>query len=219
MRLVLQTIWIILLVILVLLLCWTRVGIQAKLADGILQFDAKIGLFQIHILPAKKKKKEKPTPKTAAKKKDDVPVKKKTKISLADIKDAVRTMWPPLKRTLDRTRRGIRIHPLTVSLTLGASEDPAAGAELYGYCHAGVWTVMPLLERLLVIPDPSIHIGIDFDASAAKVEGAFGLSARIGTLLRVAFTVAFPALRWFLGWRKKSKQAALDETTKQQTAA
>lgn len=69
MRLVLQTIWIILLVILVLLLCWTRVGIQAKLADGILQFDAKIGLFQIHILPAKKKKKEKPTPKTAAKKK------------------------------------------------------------------------------------------------------------------------------------------------------
>lgn len=213
---------------LLLLLLWTRVGVHAVMRGGMLTVDAKIGWFRIRILPGKQKdslkdsqrKKEKTSrkeKKTAAQTTKEKP-KKKNKIAFVDIKDAVKTLWPPLKRALDRTRRGIRIHPLTLSLTVGAANDPAGGAELYGYLHAGVWTAMPLLERLLVIPEPSIHIGIDFDAPDTSVEGEVGFSARIGTLLRVALTIGIPALRWFLRWRKKTRQPSAPQTAEQRSA-
>lgn len=210
---------------LLLLLLWTRVGVHAVMRGGTLTVDAKIGWFRIRVLPGKAKdspnksqhKKEK-TRKQEKKAAAQEP-KKKGKIAFADIKDAVRTLWPPLKQALNRTRRGIRIHPLTLSLTVGAEKDPAGGAELYGYLHAGVWTAMPLLEKLLVIPDPSIHIGIDFDAPGNTIEGEVSLSARIGTLLRVALTIGIPALRWFLRWRKKNKQTPVPPQTAAQQAA
>lgn len=189
------------------LLCWTRVGVRAVFGGGTLSLDAWIGLFRIHILPAgkKRKKAEKKPEKTEreAQKKSKAPL---LKPSLADIKDAVRTLAPPLKRALARTRRGIRIHPLQLSATVGGREDPAAAAELYGYLHAGVWTGMPVLEQLLVIPAPYIHIGIDFDALDTIVEGELGISARIGTLLAAALGVGIPALRWFLRCQKRKKQ-------------
>ena len=65
---------------------------------------------------------------------------------------------------------------------------------------------MPVLEAGLDIPDPHIHIGIDFTAAEAAVEGELGLTARIGTLLMAGLTVGIPALRWFLKYRKKMKQ-------------
>lgn len=217
--------WILGVILALLLLLWTRVGVHAVLRGETLTVDAKIGWFRIRILPGKKNdsakksqhKKEK-TRKQEKKAAAQEP-KKKGKIAFADIKDAVRTLWPPLKRALNRARRGIRIHPLTLSLTVGAEKDPAGGAELYGYLHAGVWTAMPLLENLLVIPDPSIHIGIDFDAPGNTIEGEVGLSARIGTLLRVALTIGIPALRWFMRWRKKNKQTPVPPQTAAQQAA
>lgn len=202
---------------LLLLLLLTRVGVRGAMKDGVLTLDAEVGLFPIRVLPAKEKQK---APK--AKKKADKPQKQKNKLkfTFADIRDAARTLWPPLKRALGRTRRGVRIHPLTLSLTLGAADDPAAGAQNYGYIHGAVWTVMPVLEQLLVIPGPSIHVGLDFDTAETKFEGEFGLSARIGTLLGIVLTVAVPGLKWFLRWNKtKKQQAAPSKTAEQQTAA
>lgn len=193
-----------------LLLCWTRVGVRAAFGGGTLTLDLKIGLFHIRMLPAGKKK-EKPAKAAKKAEKTGEEAAKKAKAplpkpSLDDIKDAVRTLAPPLKRALGRTRRGIRIHPLQLSLTVGGSGDPAAAAELYGYLHAGVWTGMPALEQLLVIPAPYIHIGIDFDTPDTIAEGELGVSARIGTLLAAALGIGIPALRWFLRYQKKHKQ-------------
>lgn len=195
---------------LILLLCWTRVGIHVVLQRENTSVDAKIGLFHIQLLPVKEKTKK-------AEKKPEKPQKKKAtkgekqkkalpKIALEDIKDAIHTLAPPLKKALARTRRGIRVHPLDLRITLGGSEDPAATAEQYGYLHAGVWTVMPVLEELLVIPDPYIHVGIDFDAPETVLEGEVGISIRIGTLLAVGFGIGIPALRWFLRFQKRQKQ-------------
>ena len=79
---------------------------------------------------------------------------------------------------------------------------------------------MPQLERMLVIPSPSIHIGIDFEEPKTKLEGSLGLSARIGTLLRVGLTVAIPALKWFLKWTKQQeKTAALQNRAEKKSAA
>ena len=203
--------WILgILLALLVLLCLTRVGVHALFGDA-LALDAKIGPFRIHILPGKKqdKKREKRAKEPKEAEKSEEKAEKKPcfpKPSMADIREAVSVLWPPLKRALNRTRRGVRIHPMDLCVTLGGQEDPAAAAQLYGEAHAGVWAVMPVLERLLVIPEPHIHIGIDFNASEPKVEGELGVTARVGTLLAVGATVAFPALKWFLRYRKKQKK-------------
>ena len=188
---------------LLLLLCLTRVGVQVVLKDGSAIVDVRVSLFRMRVYPKKEStEKEKKKPKE----KGDRGKKSFPKPSLADIKDAARTLWPPLKKAVGRVRRGIRIAPLSFSLTLGGQEEPDKTAELYGYLHSGMWTVMPVLEAGLDIPDPHIHIGIDFTAAEAAVEGELGLTARIGTLLMAGLTVGIPALRWFLKYRKKMKK-------------
>ena len=213
------------LLFLLFLLCMTRVGARAVMKDGELTLDVKIGLIKLRILPQKKKdpKKEAKAADAAAKKaaKKKAPKKETTKglsvkttrlkALLADIRSAVDAIWPPMKRALDRTRKGIRIHPLQLSLSVGAEGVPAVGAQLYVYMHAGVWSVMPALEKVLDIPDPYIHVGLDFESPDTSVEGEAGISIRIGTVLAVGFTVAVPALKWFLKWNKQRKMI---ETTK-----
>lgn len=199
---------------LLLLLCLTRVGARVVLKDGSATVDVKVSVFRIRVYP----KKEKPEAEQKDKKKKEKGKgSKKTfpKPSLEDIKDAAKTLWPPLKKTVGRVRRGIRIHPMNLSLTLGGQEEPDKTAELYGYLHSGMWSVMPVLEEGLDIPDPHLHIGIDFTSEQAVVEGELGVTARIGTLLRAGLTVGIPALRWFLKYRKKMKQQTL---TKQPAA-
>lgn len=193
--------------LLVLLLCRTRAGVLVTLGDAV-TVDVKAGLFRFRVFPGKKKppgrKKSKGKPDAGGngEKKRSIP-----KPSLEDIRDVVRTLAPPLKKALHRTRRGIRIAPLRLSLTVGGRADPAAAAELYGELNAAVWTGMPVLERLLDIPDPRIHSEVNFEAEGTQVKGTVGISIRVGTVLAVGFGIAVPALRWFLrytrGHRKK----------------
>lgn len=98
------------------------------------------------------------------------------------------------------------MRPLDLSITLGGQRDPASAAELYGTLHMAVWTMMPPLEQLLVIPDPHIHLGIDFDAPSTVMNGKAGISIRIGTLIAVGAGVGFPALKWFLRFLRQHKK-------------
>ena len=115
-------------------------------------------------------------------------------------------MWPSIKKALGRSRRGIRIDPMELSVVLGGQEEPADAAQQYGTLQGTVWTVVPALEQLLVLPHPRIHIDIDFSAEMVRASGQVGLSARIGTLVRIGLTLAIPALRWLLTYLKKKKQ-------------
>ena len=191
------------LAVLIVLLCLTRVGALVVLKDGSATVDVKISVFRIRVYPKKenpeKEKKEKKNPEGKEKKSFPKP-------ALEEIKDAVSTLWPPLKKAIGRIRRGIRISPMDVSLTLGGLDDPAKTSELYGYLHSGMWSVMPVLEEGLYIPDPHIHIGIDFNTEKTAVEGNLGITARIGTLLAAGLCVGIPALRWFLKYRKNVKK-------------
>ena len=189
------------------LLCLTRVGAYAAFGPEGLCLDVTAGLFRLHILPPKKKKKPKAgRPKKKRKKQaEEAPKGPGLTFTGEDAEDALRTLLPVLKRTLGRFRRGIRIRPLRLSVTLGGREDPAAAAQLYGQIQAAVWTGMPILEDLVDIPSPSIHTGVDFDARKTAVEGEAGVTFRIGALIAMGFGAAFPALRWFLRWRKRCK--------------
>lgn len=202
--------WILgILAVLLLLLCLTRVGVLVKFGEE-LTVTARLGFVRIQVLPAKKKPpqhEKKPKAKQAQKPEPEKPKKAFPKPALSDIRDAVKALWPPLKKALYRTCRGIRIDPLDVSLVLGGQAEPADAARLYGELHGAVWTGMPVMERLLVIPRPHIHLDVDFAEEKTNVQGTVGLSARIGTLLRIGMTVAIPGLRWFLTYMKKNKQA------------
>ena len=202
--------WILgILLLVLLLLCLTRVGVLVKFGEE-LTVTARLGFVRIQVLPAKKKPpqhEKKPKAKQAQKPEPEKPKKAFPKPALSDIRNAVKALWPPLKKALRRTRRGVRIDPLDVSIILGGQAEPADAAQLYGELHGAVWIGMPVLEQLLVIPRPHIHLDIDFTTVETRIQGSIGFSARIGTLLRIGMTVAIPGLRWLLAYMKKKKQA------------
>lgn len=195
------------LALLILLLCRTRAGVLVTLGETV-RVDVKLGLLRFGVVPGRKKKKKPPKKKATPEEEGGAEKKKKSvpKPSLADVKDAVRTLAPPLKKALARTRRGIHIAPLRLSLVLGGKEDPAAAANLYGELNAAVWTGMPLLERLLDIPDPRIHMEVDFDVEETRAEGTLGIGIRVGTALAVGCGIAVPALRWFLRYMRRHRK-------------
>ena len=213
-------IWKILLVIAALLvwLCLLRVGVRAAFSDDGVTVVARVGWFRFKAYPRPEKPPKEKTPRQQekeakakaakaakqAEEKKDKP-KPTTKQIIGMVRSAVQELLPPLKRSLARIGRGIRIHPLQLHIVLGAAEDPAAGAQLYGEVNAAVWTVMPVLEQLVDIRDPYIQIDVDFDASKTALHGEAGLSIRIGTLLAAAFGIGIPALRWFLRMQKQQK--------------
>ena len=191
--------WITLAVLLALaIFLWRlRLGLYVVFGRGQAAADLTIGPFRVRLVPSKEAKKE---PKDLAEAAKKIP-----KPKLEDLQDAARTLWPAAKKALRRTRRGIRVDPLRLSATLGGAEDPAAAAELYGGLHALVWTGMPALEKLVVIRDPGIHLGIDFDAQETRAEGELGISIRLGTLIAVGTQLAVPAIGWLRRFMKRRR--------------
>lgn len=207
---------------------WITLGILTLLAIGLARIrlgvfsafgpqgaTAKlvVGPFSIQLVPQKEKKKpekKKPaaSPKSAHRKKSATSAAKCLKeLPLRDsLHSAMDVLIPAGKKALRRTRRSIRLDPLTISLTVGGAQDPASAAEQYGKLHMAVWTVMPPLEQMISIPHPSIHVGIDFDAAETKTAGEIGLSIRLGTLLAVGMQLGIPAVKWFLKEQKKAKK-------------
>ena len=205
---------------------WTALGILAILGFAIWHLrlrltgsfdqdtvivDLRAGPFRIGLVPHTGKKKERnvlKAKKTGKSKEvqEDLPAKKFPRPTAADLRDVWQTLWPPVRRALSRTRRSIRVAPLHLSLTIGGAEEPADAAEMYGVLSALIWAGMPVLERAVDIPDPHIHIGLDFDAAQTRREGAFGISLQIGTLVAVGIGVGLPALKWLRSYLKRHQK-------------
>lgn len=218
--------WIILGVIaalIVVILC-LRVSVTASFGDE-LHVTAQIGPVKLQVVPPpeKKPKKKKPKKEKAAET-GKQPVKEKKKLNLhlttADIRAALSAVWRAIQGALRRAGRRIRIDPMCVSIVLG-DENPANTAEWYGWVNAAVWTVMPWLEKTVHMPDPQVHMEMDFNAFETKVSGTVGISYRIGDLLAIGFAAAGPLLRFlipFLKRQKAMKKEAAKKATEQETA-
>lgn len=202
--------WIIgILAALLALLCRVRVGVRVTLTGRAAEVEARVGPLHLQVYPGKSRQEPQKPPETAKQPAEPSQKGKPTlpRFTAQDLREAAQALWPPLRRALGRTRRGIRVQPLTVSVTLGGAADPAETAQVYGLLHAGIWTVMPVLEELLDIRDPGIHLGLNFDAPETEARGCVGVSIRIGTLLAVALGVGIPALRWLSAFQKRKKTA------------
>ena len=74
---------------------------------------------------------------------------------------------------------------------------------------------MPVLERLVHIPDPSIHLELDQDAADTAAEGELGISIRLGTIAAIGLGMGVPALRWFSRYMKaRNGQDSPDQQAK-----
>lgn len=203
--------WIILGVVvglIVLVLC-LRVGVVIRLGEE-LQVTACIGPKKLRLVPPperkpKKKKPEKAVQPSVAEKHE----KKKLDLHLTagDIRAGLRAVWQSIQGTLRRGGRRIRIDPLELCFVFG-DDDPAAAAELYGWANAAMWTVMPRLEEAVHMPSPHIHMEVDFQAAATRVNGEIGASFRIGDLLVIGWVAARPLLRFGLPLLKRQRAAA-----------
>lgn len=190
----------ILLVLVLLSRLW--LGIQIQGADGDWQVRARVGPLRFQLYPPKAAKpEEKPTEKPVKQKGTSSAGEKKQaafpKVTPQLLRSAYRELWPPLRKALARLGRSVRVDPLTVSVTIGAADDPPEGAELYGLAQGAVWSGMPVLEQLLDIPDPHIHIGIDFNTSGPQLRLSTGVQMRLGALVAIALGIGVPALRWY----------------------
>lgn len=192
--------------ILLLLLCFLKVGVRIRLEEET-RVTLILGPIRLQILPKKPGHEKKPKKKKEKPKQASEEEKKSPKPDWEDIKSACRMLWPPLKKALRRTRRGIRVDPMQLSVVLGGAEEPADAAQNSGYLQAAVWTVMPALEQLLDIPHPGIHIGTDFQCAENRIRGDIGITIRIGSVFLVGFGILIPAAKWFLRFRKRHRES------------
>ena len=194
--------WIVgVLLALIVLLMLLRVGVRFSFGDEA-RLAVRVGPAALQILPGKAKKpsKEKKQP---------------FKPTFAEIRSAVPALWTALKNGLRRTRRAVRIDPMRLSVTL-AGDDPAQVAQMYGWAEGVMWTLMPRLEELVHMPDPRIHLNVDYQRRQSRAEGEVGLSLRVGDGVLIALAFGIPLLRWYLALRKsreKTKQETAEELT------
>lgn len=191
-----------------------RVGVRLQFGEK-LAVAVKIGPKSIAIIPKPERKPQKPK---AEKPKQDKPAsakpRKKTsraKMEFWDIWELVKAVWLSVQRALRATGKRIRIDPLHLTVIFGG-DDPCVVAEMYGAACSGMWSVMPRLEHLAQLPDPEIHLGVDFTADGTRSEGDVGIFFRVGDFFAIGASAAGPLVRWFIQFQKQQKQASNEQS-------
>ena len=100
-----------------------------------------------------------------------------------------------------RAGKHLCVDPLELSAVIGGS-DPAEVAQRFGAANAAVWSLMPQAEEIIHIPDPAIHLDMDYNAPHTAVSGTVGLSFRVGNMIEFIVAAAIPLLRWYKTYRK-----------------
>lgn len=202
----LKIIGIILLVFL--LIGFLRVGALVSFGDE-LCVKLRVGFIRLTIFPEKEKKPKKPKKEKKPKEeksKEEKPKKKRSlpRLTLEDILDLAQTAFSALGAMVRRACRRVRIDPLDVTVVFGG-DDPAIVAAAYGAASAAVFEQMPKAEEKFYIPDPSLHLRMDFTAEETTAEGSVGVSLRVCDLFAIVFTLIGPLLKWFLRFKKAHK--------------
>ena len=213
----LKVIGIILLILL--LIASVRVRALARFGEKT-ELTLFVGPFRMTLLPEKEKK---PAPdgrkKAADEKKTEETGKKRwklPKLTRAEKKDLIRVAFAALRETARRACKRLCINPFEILVVFGG-EDPANIAQHYGYANALMWGVMPQLEDLFRIPDPSLHLRMDYSSEKTHAEGAVGLSLRIRDGLHIALALLIPMLKWYLRYKKAHKNDAPAEKPTEST--
>lgn len=186
-------------------------GLRGSFGDA-LRLEARIGWIRLTLMPSPEKTSGKKG--NLDKDKEAPKPKKRLKLTFAELREGSVILWTAAKKALKKTRRHVKIHPFSLSVTFGGSADPPQTAELYGWADTAVWTVMPQLERLTRMPDPHVHLGVDYQSDLTRVQGKIGVSLRLGALLVILLTFGIPAVRWYVMLQKtREERKPVEEQT------
>ena len=213
------------LLLLIVSITFIRVGVYISFGEE-LRVTAKVGPVAKQILPKSDKPKKPKKPKKQKKPKKpkeskeeetaDKPKKKKLDLTFEDIRSAFPALFESLKKGLHKTRKRLKIHPMTVSVTFG-DDDPAKVAEMYGWASTAMWTVMPQLEQLIRMPNPRIHLDVDYNALKTRAEGEIGISLLIRDGIGIGGSFGIPLIKWLLATKKRKaardKAAIIDKNS------
>ena len=173
------------------LIGFLRVGALMQFGDE-LRVQLSVGPFRFTLLPAKEKKE---TPKKKAKE-EEAKVRGRRgeakEKALAPQADKRGVQGPHHDGALgaqgdSETHLQAPSHrPLEILIVFGGT-DPADIAQTYGYASAAMWGVMPHLEDLFHIPDPSLHLRMDYSSErrtqrvplACRFASATGCTSRL----------------------------------------
>ena len=183
----------------------SRVGVEAAFGSQT-RVVLRLGLIRLQILPKKEKappKREKPEKK---KKGSGKPKKEPWKPAPSAVLKSLPELWRILKKGLAMTFRRIRISPMKISAVIGGN-DPADTALLYGRLSAAMYAVLPVLQELVRMPDPQIHLEPELQGGETKISGEVGASFLIWDLTVMGFACGIPLIKWFLQLRKQPPKA------------
>ena len=204
----LKVIGIILLVFL--LIGFLRVGAIVSFGDK-LRVKLRVGAIKLTVLPKKEGKPKKPKkekePKEEKPEGEEKKPRKKPSIpkpTLDDILDLAETALSALGAMARRACRRTRIDPLDVTIVFGGC-DPADVALTFGIANSAIYALMPRAEERFCIPDPSLHLRMDYGAEGTTFDGSVGLSLRVCDLFAIVFALVIPMAKWFLRFKKAHK--------------
>lgn len=195
-----------------------RVGAVVRFGEA-LELKVLIGPLRITLLPAKERNAKPPEekkPEQSAESKKKEKTHTLPKLTKDELRDLIETALAALKETARRACKRLRIDPLEVLVVFGG-EDPADIAQAYGYASAAMWGVMPHLEDLFNIPNPSLHLRMDYSVKKTRAEGTVGVSLRIWDGLVIAFALLVPMLKWYRRFRRAHKNDCAAETQAEST--
>ena len=195
-----------------LLLGFLRVGALVSFGDE-LRVRLRAGPFRLTILPKKEKKGRKKPEKQPKEAHPDAEKRKKQhklpKPTLPELFDLIETALSALGATARRACLRLCVDPLEATVVFGGN-DPAQVAMAYGAASSALFTLMPKAEECFHIPDPSLHLRMDYGAERTTAQGKAGFSLRVCDLFAIAFTLLPPLVKWFLRFKKAHRKDAAE---------
>lgn len=196
-----------------LLIGFLRVGALISFGEN-LCVKLRVGAIKLTVFPKQEGKPQKPKKPKEEKPKEEEAEEKKPKKkpalprpTLEELLDLIHTAFSALGATVRRACKRVRIDPLDVTVVFGG-DDPAYVAMAYGLVSGAMFETMPKAEEKFYIPDPSLHLRMDFSAEQTTAEGCVGVSLRVCDLFAILFTLAIPMLKWFWRFKKAHKHDA-----------
>lgn len=186
-----------------------RVGCRAQFnAEGFFLW-ARLGGFQVKILPLKPGGEEKPPkPKKVKQKKPKKPKQEKPPVPLPEklggALEYAQTLLPVALEAAKGLWRGFTIDTLELELTAG-SPDPADAAMLYGRANAALGALWNPLTKAFHVRDGTARVKLDFDAPGMTVYALASFSLKLGNIVWIGLRAAVKVLIGALAARKRIK--------------
>ena len=191
------------------------VHVETKITDKKFSIVMKLGKIKIFKAPILKKKKPEKENKSTAKEKtkDDTA---KQKITVDDISfyfSSFRDLLKDLKKLMRYSRKKIVCEKLFFELTFGKEEAAQVGM-MYGFIWAGIGSVLPLLQSMMILKEHRIAVVPVYnqDCFSVSYEGNFRM--KIHHIVVIGLKSFSVFIKYLLHFSKHKKNKRVNKTIK-----